>query len=86
MVRVVKMEFNLAKANTFPVFRAHKDNVLHALPAKLLCASFAQNPPYGVGNVAFAGAVRPDYNSHVILKFNCGFVGKRLETVKNDLF
>ena len=22
----------------------------------------------------------------VILKFNCGFVGKRLETVKNDLF
>ena len=86
MVRVVKIKLDLAKAQTFSGGSPHKYDVLHIFASQLFCAFFAQNPPYGVGNVAFAGTVRPDDCRHIVLERNCGFVGKRLETVKNDLF
>jgi hypothetical protein len=43
---------------------------------------FPKNPPYGIGNIAFARTVGPDYGYKAIPEFNLGPFGKRFKSRK----
>jgi hypothetical protein len=57
-IRLGKRNGNFRHPHRRAVPRAIKDDVLHLFTAEGLGALLAQNPGNGVGNIAFAAAVR----------------------------
>lgn len=66
---------------------AAKNNVLHlARTAQLFGAGFAQNPPDGIRNVAFAGAVRPHNTGNAFANGDPRFIREGLEALYLKFF
>lgn len=58
---------------------ARKDHILHRLATQGKGALLAQTPKYGLGDVAFARAVRADDDVNSRAELQLGAVGERLK-------
>ena len=67
VVAVVKVQRNFRHAKRTPFAAAAENNVFHFTAAQIFGALFAQHPAHGIGDIAFAAAVRA-YNCRYDLK------------------
>jgi hypothetical protein len=80
-VAVIDAEGDFRHAVGAALIGPGEDEVGGAFAAQMAGVLFAQHPEEGVGDVAFAGAVRPDDRRDAGPKFDLGAVGEALEAV-----
>ncbi|MPN65088.1 hypothetical protein SDC9_212867 [bioreactor metagenome] len=79
---VVDIQRNRRKAHGTAQLSTAKNDVLHfAGTAQLFGRCFAQHPPNGVGNIAFATAVGAHHGGNATFKCNFGPVREGLEAL-----
>ena len=87
VVAVVDGQRDRGKAHGTAALGAAEDDVLHfAGAAQLLGAGLAQHPADGVGNIRFAGAVRPDHAGDTLADGDFRFIGEGFETLDFQFF
>ena len=83
-VAVIEDQFDGRLANRLATVGAVEDDIGHRLAAQVLGRAFAHDPAYGIDDVGFATAVRPDHGSHIGREKYRGRVHKGLETRQFD--
>ena len=78
---VVQNERHLRKTHGPALGRAAEDDVLHLAAAQGLAALLAHDPEDGVGNIRFAGAVRPHDGRYLLLERQPGLVREGFEAL-----
>ena len=80
LLAIAESQRHLGHAERRAGFGAGKNDILHFAAAQGLGRLLAEHPPDAVEDVALAAAVGPDDGGHSLVKFECGAVGKGLES------
>ncbi len=79
-------ERDFGEAERLAGIGAAENNVGHFAAAQRFGGLLAQHPADGIEHVGFAATVRADDGGDAFVKFESGFIGKRLEAEKFERF